>query len=200
MKITIGYGSPIGTVIQTLSTERRIAAFGVAVPATRKIQNGSHRNMTTTTKKNATSTDSKVFDPESVEGVDLDSLIGLHVLDAVDTDTTKVKKWSDSFEDANMIRFRLDGKVYTAVEDPSDGYRSSMEKLFVSGAAMKNTFLGCKVLARKKGRSDYHENDTLEFIDVVTGKVVLEVGTDNHDDYYPCFVSSFMPENMAVNK
>ena len=147
----------------------------------------------------ANSTDRDVFDPENVEGVDLDSLIGLHVLDAVDTDRTKVKKWSDYFENANMIRFRLDGKVYTAVEDPRDGYRSSMEKLFVSEDPMKNTFPECKVFARKKGRIDFPENDTLEFIDVVTGKVVLEVGTDNHDDDYPNFVSTFTPENMAVN-
>ncbi len=29
--------------------------------------------------------------------------------------------------------------------------------------------------------------------------VVLEVGTDNSDDYYPSFVANFQPENMATN-
>ena len=139
------------------------------------------------------------MDIESKESVDLDSLVGMHILDAVDTDSIQVKKWSDSFENASVIRFRLDGKVYMAVEDPSDGYRSSMEKLFIFDEPMRNVFPECKVLARKKGRSDYHENDTLEFIDCVTGKVVLEIGTDNHDDYYPSFVASFVPENMAIN-
>jgi hypothetical protein len=32
------------------------------------------------------------------------------------------------------------------------------------------------------------------------GLVILEVGTDNNDDYYPSFVSSWKPENMAVNR
>lgn len=140
------------------------------------------------------------IDIEEKANVELDSLIGLHELDAVDMDSAEVKKWSDEYQSAEVIRFRLDGTVYMAVEDPNDGYRSSMEKLFVSDEPMKNVFPACRVLARKKGRSDYHENDTLEFIDTVTGKVVLEVGTDNHDDYYPNWVASFTPEHMASNQ
>lgn len=132
--------------------------------------------------------------------VEFDSLIGEHVLDAVDTSTEKVKTWSDYFEDANVIRFRLDGKVYTAVENPDDGYRSSMDRLYVADDPITNVFPPCKVLARKKADGDYERNDTLEFIDVVTGKVVLEVGTDNTDDYYPYFVANFNPQNMAVNR
>lgn len=151
--------------------------------------------------KNATSTETaKVFDPETVEGVALDSLVGEHVLDAVDMDSTKVKKYSDYLEDANVIRFRLDGKVYTAVEDPSDGYRSSMEKLFVSDAAMTNVFAPVKVLARMSGNGDYGQvNDTLELLDCANGKTILRVGTDNTDDYYPCFISEWSPGFMAVN-
>lgn len=132
--------------------------------------------------------------------VGLDSLIGEHVLDAVDTFVERVKQYGDHFEDANCIRFRLDGVVYTAVEDPSDGYRSSMDKLFVSPSdEMRNIFPPIRVLAKKKGNEEYSVNDTLQLIDVVTGKVVLEVGTDNTDDYYPYFVGEFSPQNMATN-
>ena len=94
-----------------------------------------------------------------------------------------------------------DGVVYTAVEDPSDGYRSSMEKLFVSpNDDVRNVFPPCRVLARKKPDDRWGgKNDTLELIDIATGKVVMEVGTDNSDDYYPSFVSAFWPENMASN-
>jgi hypothetical protein len=135
-----------------------------------------------------------------METIELDSLIGEHVLDAVDMSTEKIKQWHDGFEDANVIRFRLDGKVYTAIEDPSDGYRSSLDRIFISDDKMTNEFPPCKVLARKKAPSEYHdENDTLELIDCVTGLIVLEVGTDNYDDYYPCFVGSFSPQNMANN-
>jgi hypothetical protein len=37
------------------------------------------------------------------------------------------------------------------------------------------------------------------FTDVVTGKVVLEVGTDNTEDYYPYCVMNWSPENLACN-
>ncbi|HEX8106677.1 MAG TPA: hypothetical protein VF516_03065 [Kofleriaceae bacterium] len=139
------------------------------------------------------------MDTENIPAVSFESLVGEHMLDAVDTETIQVKKWSDYLEDANVIRFRLDGKVYTAVEDPSDGYRSCMDKLFESTDAMRNTFAPVKVLCRINERGEYHANDTLEFIDCVTGKTVLRVGTDNSDDYYPWFVAEWMPENLASN-
>ena len=132
--------------------------------------------------------------------IDLDTLVGEHTLDAVDTFTESIKQYGDHFEDCGVIRFRLDGIVYTATEDPSDGYRSSMDKLFVSpDEPMRNVFPAVRVLARKKANEKYSVNETLELIDVVTGKVVMEVGTDNTDDYYPSFVSAFWPEHMATN-
>lgn len=135
---------------------------------------------------------------EAVE-VTLDSLCGEHVLDAVDYTNEKIKKWGDELEDASGIRFRLDGVVYTAVEDPSDGYRSSMNNLFVDRDTMTNVFPPIRVLAMKKPDGKYDSNDTLQLVDVVTGKIVLEVGTDNSDDYYPSFVGAFWPEHMATN-
>ena len=44
------------------------------------------------------------------------------------------------------------------------------------------------------------ENDVLELLDCKTGKTVLEVGTENTGDYYPCFVANWSPENMACNQ
>ena len=133
--------------------------------------------------------------------VSLDDLVGEHRLDGVDTYIEKVKIYG-GLEDANVIRFRLDGVVYVAFEDPSDGYRSSMDKLIVSPTPeMTNVFPATNVLARKKADDEYGSvNDTLELIDMVTGKVVMEVGTDNTDDYYPSFVSNFQPENLSANQ
>lgn len=136
------------------------------------------------------------------EDITLESLVGEHVLDAVDTSTESVKReYGDYYEDCEIIRFRLDGIVYTAIEDPSDGYRSCLERLFVSAdAPVSNVFPPIRVLARKKEREEYGgEPDVLELIDLVTGKTVMAVGTDNSDDYYPSFVGSFWPENMATN-
>ncbi len=125
----------------------------------------------------------------------LDELLGEHVLDAVDFGTESVKQWSD----CQVMRFRLDGKVYTAIEDPDDGYRSHCSKIAVSFEEMANVFPPVRVLVRAKERSQWCECDIVEMIDVVTTKTVVEVGTDNTDDYYPSFVASFHPENMVTN-
>lgn len=134
-----------------------------------------------------------------VETVELDTLVGEHTLDGVDLSSESVKTYGDHFEDASVIRVRLDGKVYTAIENPDDGYRSSMDRLFVEDCPIKNTFPPIRVLAKKKANDTYAVNDTIELIDVVTGKVVAEFGTDNTDDYYPSFVSAFWPEHMSTN-
>ena len=137
---------------------------------------------------------------DTVIEVNLEQLYGEHILDAVDLSNEQVKTWGDRFESAQVMRFRLDGKVYTAVEDPNDGYRSSMNKLFVSEDVIKNVFTPCRVVGKKKSDDKWGKNDTLELIDCATGQTVLEVGTDNADDYYPRFVASFKPENMASNR
>ena len=144
-----------------------------------------------------------MIDHEKFEDVPFDSLAGEHELDAVDESTEQVKRWyGDQFEDANCIRFRLDGKVYTGIEDPSDGYRSSMQKLFVStDHEMKNVFPPVKVLASIRTKYEHGgSSNVLELRDAKNGRVILAVGTENDDDYYPWFLASWMPGEMAVNR
>lgn len=134
--------------------------------------------------------------------MELQDLVGEHVLDAVDCSNEQVKTWGDTFEDCSVIRFRLNGKVYVATEDPSDGYRSCMNDIVevTPPPVMQNTFVPLRVVARHRDVCEYGDGaDILELVDVVTNKIVLEVGTDNKDDYYPSFVSAFHPENMACN-
>jgi hypothetical protein len=131
---------------------------------------------------------------DDVKTVTLESLIGEHVLDGVDLCTDRVKAWGGSFEDAEVIRFRLDGTVYTAVQDASDGYRSAMRDIFAEECEIKNAFPPIRVLA-----STVDDGNILELRDMVTGKVVVEVGTADADDYYPSFVAKFHPENMTTN-
>jgi hypothetical protein len=140
---------------------------------------------------------------EEHSSIEFSALVGEHVLDAVDSDSTQ--KWEDSFGAASVLRFRLDGIVYTALEDPCDGYRSSMDKIFTSKDSMRNVFPPIMVLARirteSSGGSLYKEKaEVLQLLDMTNGKVILEVGTDNTDDYYPSFVATWRPENMAVNQ
>lgn len=137
----------------------------------------------------------------AAETADLKSLEGVFTLQGVSFDDRIVRKdyWGDT--KCNHCTFVLDGKTYTAVEDPSDGYRSSMEHLLVGGSECTNMFpVPCYVIARFKERSDYNRCDILELFDIFTGECVLEVGTSNTDDYYPSFVASFDPKAMAANK
>ncbi|MBK7357536.1 hypothetical protein [Propionivibrio sp.] len=133
--------------------------------------------------------------------MELKELAGEHLFDAVDFSDEQVKTWGDEFEACQVMRFRLDGNVYVAVEDPSDGYRSCMNELTVcEDATMKNVFEPVKVIGRHRDKGTYNSiDDVLELIDAGTGKVVLEVGTENTDDYYPCFVAAFHPEAMTPN-
>jgi hypothetical protein len=127
----------------------------------------------------------------------LEGLCGKHVLEGVDFGSERVKReWSEAYENCEVIRFQLDGVVYMAIEDPSDGYRSAMQSIKVTDEPIKNRFPGIEVVGRMKERSEYGQNnDTLQLISAKTGKTILEVGTDNHDDYYPCWVASWQPEN-----
>lgn len=133
--------------------------------------------------------------------IELTDLLGKGVLDAVDFDTENRKRYGDRYEDCQVIRFRLNGTVYVAIEDPEDGYRSCMSELVIDkDAKLSNVFPMVEVVGRHRTKGKYSgEDDVLELVDAATGEVVLEVGTDNVNDYYPGFVASFHPENMVIN-
>jgi len=135
--------------------------------------------------------------------MELKAFIGEHVLDAVDFDEESVKaEYGDYYENCSVCRFRLDGNVYVAVEDPEDGYRSCLREIkIMPDATMKNVFPEGKVFARHRTEGEYSsKDDVIEFIDMTTGEVVLEIGTCDLDDYYPGFVANFNPAAMACNK
>ena len=127
-------------------------------------------------------------------------LIGLHELSGVEITTERVKvyEWSDTEEDCQVMKFILDGKKYMAHEDPNDGYRSTCGDLKEYDGEIKNTFIAQKVECKMKPNG-YYDNDILQMFDIITEKLVLEVGTSDFNDYYPCCEMSFNPENMAIN-
>ena len=133
--------------------------------------------------------------------MELKELVGEHVLDAVDFSSEKVEIWGYQYEDCQVVRFRLDGKVFTVAEDPEDGYRSSMKYIIVTEEPISNVFAPISVIGRHSAEGEYgQQDDVLELVDVLTGLVVLEVGTMDTDDYYPRFVASFHPEAMVTNR
>jgi hypothetical protein len=128
--------------------------------------------------------------------LELDYLLGDHVLSGCDTDgSIKEKKWSQ----ASVVDFILDGKILSAVEDPEDDYRSSLDSLLINreGAIVKNKFPDCFVTGV---RGTNGVEDVVRLIDKTTGKIVLAIGTDNNDSYYPVFVGEFDPTAMKINQ
>ena len=122
--------------------------------------------------------------------VELEDLTGEHILSGVDF----VTLCNGENAGTNAIQFCIDGIVYEATEDPEDDWRSSMGYFgVVDRIACQNSFQGVKVA----GIMNY---DVLSFVDIITGKLVLEVGTDCSDSFYPCCIMYFNPENMSVNE
>ncbi len=116
-----------------------------------------------------------------------DALLGEHVLEGVDFETEGI---------GNGIRFILDGETYLVVEDENDDYRSSAKAIEVSpDNPVVNTFDPVRVIGFARD-----DDEILALVDPVTGKDIIEVGTENADDYYPMFICRFSPENMSINQ
>lgn len=135
--------------------------------------------------------------------INLMSLEGDHVLTGVEMGTAPeyVDKWNNDIP--NTCLFVLDGVAYRVIEDPGDGYRSYMKDGVEvrSPAVVTNTFAPIPVRCKNGGRESkpYSQDRTqvLQFVDTRNGEVILEVGTDNSDDYYPWYVASWTPERIA---
>jgi hypothetical protein len=126
--------------------------------------------------------------------MELKDLVGIHKLSGVDFENIEIEKYG-CFEDAQMMRFRLDNIIYVITEDPSDGYRSSMKDIIISKDKIKNKFKSIDVLGiYEEGK--YGDLDILKLVSTKTGGTIIEVGTDHSDSYYPCFIANFKPENI----
>ena len=137
---------------------------------------------------------------ENQEFVKLESLVGKHLLSGVDEINRKFEHWG-SMEDCQCINFVLDGITYTAIENPVDGYRSSMEGIIKSDDVVSNTFQPIEVTVFYRIKNEYDSDcDILDFFDANNGKQIMEIGTDNTDDYYPSFVANWTPENLSANE
>ena len=128
--------------------------------------------------------------------MELGELVGTHELTGVDMEQITVRTCDSDNSAANCINFTLDNVTYSAIENPDDGYRSMMEEIIVTDKKLSNTFAKVTVMASMDNTS----GDVLELHDTKNGKVILRVGTDNSNDYYPEFVSDWMPENLSINE
>lgn len=148
----------------------------------------------------------KINNTKIVNYVELESLAGKeYILTGVDTETIPNPD-SDSYYnhlECGTIRFRLNNTTYVAVEDPRDGYRSCLGSIFTTGKNTKYNFPGVRIraeMALERDHEDYQNNNILQLIDLETKLPILQVGTGNWDDYYPCFVANWIPENLIHNQ
>lgn len=128
----------------------------------------------------------------------LQELVGQRVMDY--TPTTDVRHPFDT--DCCGIAFTLDGVTYLCFEDGSDGYRSSAGPLLsypgmpYEMGGWQGEYVRWPVLCSWQTARDSEwggEAEILEIRLVETGALILRVGTDNSDDYYPSFVAEFRP-------
>lgn len=134
------------------------------------------------------------------EKMDLKDLVGKHVLSGVQFG--KIEKKYSYCDESTTVDFILDDKIISVVENSDDGYRSSMEEIIINrkGVNITNRFTPVEVVGMFRVGSKYEINDIIDFVDIITGKVVLSVGTGDTNDYYPYFVGEWKPENLCLNR
>ena len=123
----------------------------------------------------------------------LEDLIGYHKFYGLDL----IGKGNEHGDPYNCVLFNLDGITYIAEEDPYDDFRSYMSDIGISENKIRNTFGPVFV---ECAMSDSEHSEILELKDVISGKIILSLGTANYTDYYPYCIIDWMPQNMAVNK
>lgn len=103
-----------------------------------------------------------------------------------------------AFYGVSCCAFKLNDTVYEAVEDPSDGYRSALNRVNIVDEetigllARYGPFFRCPVAFVRVVQTT-HEDMWL-FVDAIDGHVWLKIGTDHSDDAYPVFVFTYCPK------
>lgn len=132
------------------------------------------------------------------------ALVGEHIFTGADFGVVPVRDrsiWDP--EVANCFRFVLDGVTYVAVEDESDGYRSSMRDLYVSSDTDVPSVPPVRVVLTHQTAGEYGRTDDVLVATVIaTGRELFTIGTRNTDDYYPWFEAHYditaLPGNEEV--
>lgn len=136
-----------------------------------------------------------------MDGLKFENLCGKHIFYGCEL---CIEEFEDEWIGKNVrsvCLFNLDGITYKATENPDDGYRSYCDALEVSDKLPKYFIPGGNlVMCSMKENEDWAENDVLVIKDFKNGKEILRVGTAYVNDWYPCCVFEYNPENMSCNE
>lgn len=127
---------------------------------------------------------------------------GMHKLSGVSHIKVEDEYWG-STEDGILLT--IDGKNYIAVTNPDDGYRSYGVFYRDTEHIQKCTFPEQIVLvdfhSEKTYTEDGYDTDYSELLIYNShNELILRVGTDYSDSYYPCAIFKYNPENLPINK
>lgn len=127
---------------------------------------------------------------------------GKHYLTAVFT--YSYEGWESNGDGVILI---LDGDIYYCYENPDDGYRSySVIEKAKSLDEIKcdhqlPTFPPQEVYVKFTYKKDELGDPSWEcLITNEYNELILKVGTDNYEDYYPMAIFEYHPENLPINK
>lgn len=99
------------------------------------------------------------------------------------------------------VLLRLDGVTYQFLEDAIDGYRSSLGYVTTVAAPLAaGSFIGfAPIIVMVYEHAGVHPRGDHVIVGVSerTGLAIFVIGTEDIDDYYPSFVSSWTPEGDA---
>ena len=132
--------------------------------------------------------------------INLSDLIGIHKLSGVEYGNEEFEDCFGNKDTRGRVIFVLDGIKYVAVEDPNDGYRSCCKEIEITEEKIYNQFEPIEVFCKMMEDGGMYSNDVLEIYGMQTAKLVLRIGTESYNGYYPMFIFEYKPENMAVNQ
>lgn len=121
---------------------------------------------------------------------------GWHELSGFCEVRTKIYEWG---EEVDGLVIRVDGKNYLCYEDPSDGYRS-YSCFDVTDKECTNTFPPQRLMVKLYAYDKHGQDEAGIAFYNSDLDLVLRVGTDRYDGYYPVAVLEWHPENLPINK
>lgn len=123
----------------------------------------------------------------------LKDFTGVGYLSGIDSLTVGLERDENTNRSANAYVFIWNGKSYTVYEDPDDGWRSYLGEITQTKIKVRNTFPPQKVFG-------VAVKEMLYLVNYDTQELLLELGTDHSDDWYPHVVMRWYPQNLTVNQ
>lgn len=118
-----------------------------------------------------------------------------------------IKMFEDSvmrFYGVDNNRFKLEGFVFEAKEDPDDGYRSYLGSIEINPEHQDDKLIFFKKPLAMIEMKWYEQGECphlpsfegYQFEEYEGSHMWLRIGTDYSDDYYPCFMFEYIPKKQ----